>query len=234
MGFPTIIYLSKAKIENLLHTNKKNIITPSSVKSGVTLSFNPEIKVEAEFKKSDNSAPHNFSGFEWPPTNAFEIAANIEKELKKNNQIGTIQDLKNKDYSYLCYKLKGKLFLDDDKHELSFIPFIKSNGINGTLKLDEYSFRVYLSFENISGMVFYGDQWRTRNSIAYHLFETATYDGFSCIGLFTLESNPEDTEIKCGILYFANDIPKESINKKHLKIFDIDKANIITIYNDYQ
>lgn len=229
MGFPIIMYLSRSKVGRFWENNEqKSIIT--GIKSYLNLSINPQLSIETEFKKKDKIEIPRVKGSEyWPPYESLEIATSIEKQLKKNNQIGTMNDFLNKNLIYPCYKLKGKLFMDEvyDEFYRSYRS-IKRHGANGLLVLDGTDKKVLIdiSFENIAGMSYdiNNECWEVWESGANHFFGDATTRGYDLIGLFTYESESDEYFANCGILYFASMFHGR---------FDNDKKINNTIYNEY-
>lgn len=226
MGFPIIMYLSRSKIGRFWENTDEQKSLVSSIKSNLSLSLNPKLDIETEFKREDKIEIPRVKGSDnWPPYESLEIALSMEKQLKKNNQIGTMEDFINKNFVYLCYKLRGKLFIDQNLKQEHFGE-IRSHGINGILVLEgtDKKISVDISYENIAGMSFRNETWEVWESGARHFFRGARSIGYDLIGLFTYEGKSDEYFADCGILYFASMRNRGYYNDKELK-------NVI--YNEY-
>lgn len=226
MGFPTIMYLSRSKVGSFWENKNRKKSLVSSIKSNLSLSLNPELSIETEFKKEDKiEIPRVKGSEEWPPYKSLEIALSMEKQLKKNNQIGTVNDLINKNLTYPCYKLKGKLFLDEEREEMLYGD-IKGHGVNGILVLEDIDKKILvnISYENIAGMSFRNEHWEVWESGAMHFFRDVRSRGYDLIGLFTYEGESDQYFADCGVLYFAS---------MHSRSYYSDNEIKNTIYNEY-
>lgn len=226
MGFPIIMYLSRSKVGRFWENKNRQKSLISGIKSNLSLSLKPELSIETEFKKKDKiEIPKVSESSDWPPYKSLDIALSMEKQLRKNHQIGTMDDLLNRNLIYPCYKLKGKLFIDKESEELLHRD-IKGYGINGVLVLEgtEKKILVYMSYENIAGMSFRNEQWEIWESGAIHFFRDIHSRGYDLIGLFTYEGESDKYFADCGILYFAS---------MHGRSYYDDNEIKDTIYNEY-
>lgn len=226
MGFPIIMYLSRSKVGRFWENKKKQKSLISSIKSNLSLSLNPEFSIETEFKKDDKIDIPRVKGSEtWPPYESLEIALSLEKQLKKNKKIGTMEDFINNNLIYPCYKLKGKLFIDK-ANEYMFYEDIATHGINGILVLEGTKKKVLvdISYENIAGMSFRDGHWSVWESGAIHFFRGASSKGYDLIGLFTYEGESDKYYADCGIIYFASMSGRNYYGNEEIKN---------TIFNEY-
>lgn len=223
MGFPTIMYLSRSKV-NMLEKAKKHSIQDINFKA--TISSSPSVSIEAGIKNGGKTNdPRGHATDNWPPSpsKSMDIALRIEKQLKKSNQIGTMADFLNKNQQFACYKLKGKLRIDGEKEKL-LRGVIKCHVTKGRLVLDgtDKEVLVDITCNNIAGMLFENEKWRSDASGANHFLYDACTDGYDLIGLFTYEGESTEYFAECGILYFANLHGRSSSDKIQN-----------TIYNEY-
>lgn len=223
MGFPTIMYLSRSKVGGFLEKKQKKAIL-QNINTKLTLSLN-KLSLETEFKPENKTEIRG--GKDWPPSHqSLKIASSMEKQLRKNNQIGTMEDFINRNFSYSCYKLKGKLFLDE-KIQHRRIGGLKSQGTRGILVLEGSNAKISLdiSFENVAGVWLRNKCWEIWESGALAFFRQATSPcGYNVIGLFTYESESDTYFADCGILYFAHMPARRNYDDKELND---------TIYNEY-
>ncbi len=225
MGFPGIMYLSRSKVGRFWKNRNRKKSLISGIKSSLSFSLNPKLSIETEFKKKDKiEIPKVGESSDWPPYESLEIALSMEKQLRKNHQIGTMDDLLSHNLIYPCYKLKGKLFIEESE-ELLYRD-IRGHGINGILVLEgtDKKVLVYLSYENIAGMSFRNERWDAWDSGAIHFFRDALLSGYDLIGLFTYEGESDKYFADCGILYFASMDGRSYYHDSEIEN---------TIYNEY-
>lgn len=206
MGFPIIMYLSRSKVGRFWENGNRQKSLISGIKSNLSLSLNPGLSIETEFKKKDKiEIPKVSESSDWPPYESLEIALSMEKQLRKKNQIGTMNDLINNNIIYPCYKLKGKLFIAEENGDILHT-HMKGHGINGVLVLEgtDKKILVYMSYENIAGVSFRNEQWEVWESGAMFFFRDIYSRGYDLIGIFTYEGESDKYFANCGILYFAN------------------------------
>lgn len=222
MGFPIIMYLSRGKVEGVLKKKLKPII--SGIKPKISFSLNPEVSIDAELKMKDNLSDVRGNN-DWPPKESLDIVTRFEKQLKKNNQIGTMEDFVNKNLKYTCYKLKGKLVLNESE-KIKLFGNIIGHGISGILILEgtKKKVLVYLSYESVAGMLYNDGKWEAWESGAIQFLNHAVSKGYDLIGLFTYEGESDKYFADCGIVYFAN---------MQGKNFYCDKKIKGTIYDEY-
>lgn len=223
MGFPTIMYLSRSKVGRFWINKPKSL--SSYIKIKLNFPLNPALNIEPNFKMQDKiEIPKVIGSDDWPPYESLKIALSMEKQLRKKNKIGSMNDfLKNIQYPY--YKLKGKLFIDKGSNELLFRE-IKGQGINGVLTLEgtRKKVLVYMSYENIAGMSFRNEKWEIWESGAIHFFNDIYSRGYDLIGLFTYRGKSGRYFADCGVLYFASMYDRDYYDDNEIKN---------TIYNEY-
>lgn len=226
MGFPIIMYLSKSKVGRFWDNRNKQKTLISGIKSKINFSLNPEFSIETEFKKRDKmEIPTIGEGSSWPPYQSLEIALSMEKQLRKNHKVGTMDDFINHRLIYPCYKLKGKLFLDKESNNLLHKD-IKEHGINGILVLEGTNTKVsvYMAYENIAGITYRNEKWEVWESGALHFCRDIQSRGYNLIGLFTYEGESDTYFADCGILYFASMHGSDYYSNDEIRD---------TIYNEY-
>lgn len=121
MGFPTIMYLSRSKVGSLWDDTKKSKSLVSSIKSTLSISLNPKFDIETEFKKKDKiEIPKTIREDGWPPYQALDIAIQIEKQLRKENKVGTMKEFLDGNFEYPCYKLRGQLIFKKNCRRIGY------------------------------------------------------------------------------------------------------------------
>lgn len=216
MGFPIIMYLSNSKIERFW--DRKNGVTVSQINPSI--SFNPSLKIDfqTEFEKSGGNKRNM-----WPPRDSLDIVIKMEQRLLNDHQIGNADDFLN-GKPFLCYKMKGKIYIDRENLHVNLGKII-GHGVEGIFVPNGTDEKVLIgiSYENIAGLSYEDGNWHAWESGAFHFFEDSRRRGYDAIGLFTYEGEAEGCFARCGIVYFA------SANSRFYR----DKGLSELILNDY-
>ncbi|MBE5952133.1 MAG: hypothetical protein E7260_11190 [Lachnospiraceae bacterium] len=226
MGTATIMYLSKSKVGMLWKDKSRKKTILSGIKSNLSLSLNPTLNIEAEFERNEKTPMSRGGGDNgWPSFASIDVVVDIEGQLKKSSQIGTMEEFINRNWSYPFYKLKGKLFVEEMSRS-DLRGGMKCHGTRGILFLDgtKKKVAVDIAYENVAGLNFRNEQWETWESGTMRFLDDVCWNGYELIGLFTYEGESDKYFAECGILYFANMSHKNYFRDK--KIGD-------TVFNEY-
>jgi hypothetical protein len=212
MGFPLIMYLSRAKTVAIwpelgMHGDSYSL---RDIKSSLDLSFNPKVDLAAEWKKTDAPPPPSRNeSTHWPPWESHALVAAIERVLRKGKHIGGTEDFLRGDFGYPCYKLSGHLTFEDSPEEAIGFGRIRLNShcLSGKLRLAQGTAVVslILSLESIAGIDWRDGEWHVWESGAMFMLKAArSQRGFPVFGLFTYEGPDPSAFASCGIVYFAS------------------------------
>jgi hypothetical protein len=209
MGFPLIMYLSRAKTMSLWpdleqpHDSERYF---QGVKSELTLSLKPKLSISAEWKKPEPKLPPRRDDTYWPPADAESIVEAIETLLAEQKQVGTVKDLMAQKFKHSAYKLCGTFKLDSQA-SLNFGDIgLKAHGLSGHLHLADtkHSVALTLALNNVAGIELRNGNWDVGESGAIHFLHEARAEGYPLIGLFTYEGAYPSRLANCGAVYFAS------------------------------